>query len=70
MLTTFIYYHIVFFCLPPLQNSISGTEMRRLASLGERPPQGFMATSAWEVLATHYREQQQKQQAASNGGDR
>jgi 3'-phosphoadenosine 5'-phosphosulfate synthase len=34
---------------------ISGTEMRRLARAGEEPPKGFMAPSAWAVLASHYR---------------
>ncbi len=28
--------------------------MRRLARLGQSPPEGFMAPQAWEVLADFY----------------
>jgi len=34
---------------------ISGTKMREFARSGELPPHGFMAPSAWEVLAKYYR---------------
>ncbi len=34
---------------------ISGTRMRQLARDGEEPPEGFMAHSAWTVLADYYR---------------
>ena len=33
---------------------ISGTRMRNLARSGQKPPDGFMANSAWSVLADHY----------------
>eukprot|EP00092_Neocalanus_flemingeri_P023279 GFUD01025240.1.p1 GENE.GFUD01025240.1~~GFUD01025240.1.p1 ORF type:complete len:644 (+),score=218.70 GFUD01025240.1:192-2123(+) len=33
---------------------ISGTRMRSLAKAGEMPPTGFMAPSAWAVLARYY----------------
>lgn len=33
---------------------ISGTKMRRLARMGENPPDGFMAPKAWTVLANYY----------------
>lgn len=33
---------------------ISGTRMRRLARFGENPPDGFMASKAWMVLANYY----------------
>ncbi|GJQ82528.1 hypothetical protein Trydic_g14513 [Trypoxylus dichotomus] len=33
---------------------ISGTRMRGLAKSGEDPPEGFMAPSAWKVLAQYY----------------
>ncbi|TGZ34266.1 hypothetical protein CRM22_011409 [Opisthorchis felineus] len=35
---------------------ISGTKMRGLARNGEEPPEGFMAPSAWNVLADYYRD--------------
>ncbi|CAI2350017.1 unnamed protein product [Caenorhabditis sp. 36 PRJEB53466] len=35
--------------------NISGTKMRGLARNGETPPEGFMAPSAWEVLAGYYK---------------
>jgi len=34
---------------------ISGTRMRGLARSGEMPPEGFMAPSAWTVLADYYK---------------
>ena len=34
---------------------ISGTEMRRMAREGKKPPEGFMATMAWDVLSEFYR---------------
>lgn len=34
---------------------ISGTRMRHLARTGTDPPPGFMAASAWRVLANYYR---------------
>ncbi|XP_012272965.1 bifunctional 3'-phosphoadenosine 5'-phosphosulfate synthase 2 [Orussus abietinus] len=34
---------------------ISGTRMRGLARAGEKPPDGFMAPTAWKVLAEYYR---------------
>ena len=34
---------------------ISGTRMRTLAKNGELPPDGFMATEAWTVLANFYK---------------
>uniref|UniRef100_A0A0N5C7E2 APS kinase n=1 Tax=Strongyloides papillosus TaxID=174720 RepID=A0A0N5C7E2_STREA len=36
---------------------ISGTKMRGFARDGIEPPQGFMAPSAWEVLANYYKNQ-------------
>lgn len=33
---------------------ISGTKMRKFASSGETPPDGFMASSAWQVLVDYY----------------
>jgi 3'-phosphoadenosine 5'-phosphosulfate synthase len=33
---------------------ISGTKMRTLARTGQQPPQGFMGSKAWAVLADHY----------------
>ena len=33
---------------------ISGTKMRGFARSGELPPDGFMAASAWQVLAKYY----------------
>lgn len=33
---------------------ISGTKMRKFASTGETPPDGFMAPSAWQVLVDYY----------------
>ncbi len=36
---------------------ISGTEMRRLARCGERPPDGFMSPRAWKVLRDFYTSQ-------------
>ena len=33
---------------------ISGTRMRGLARSGEEPPNGFMAPTAWKVLADYY----------------
>ncbi len=36
---------------------ISGTRMRTLARNGMKPPDGFMAPSAWRVLAAHYQDQ-------------
>ena len=33
---------------------ISGTKMRRLAREGQLPPDGFMVTKAWQVLANYY----------------
>ncbi|CAP24304.2 Protein CBR-PPS-1 [Caenorhabditis briggsae] len=35
--------------------NISGTKMRGLARSGETPPDGFMAPTAWEVLASYYK---------------
>jgi len=34
---------------------ISGTKMRGLARSGENPPDGFMAPTAWKVLADYYK---------------
>lgn len=34
---------------------ISGTRMRALARTGEQPPDGFMAPTAWKVLADYYK---------------
>lgn len=34
---------------------ISGTRMRALAKSGEKPPDGFMAPKAWQVLAEFYK---------------
>ena len=34
---------------------ISGTRMRALARSGEVPPDGFMASKAWNVLSEYYR---------------
>lgn len=34
---------------------ISGTKMRTLARNGQEPPKGFMAESAWKVLANYYK---------------
>lgn len=33
---------------------ISGTKMRTMARTGQEPPNGFMAPTAWKVLATYY----------------
>lgn len=33
---------------------ISGTRMRTLARSGESPPNGFMITEAWNILAAYY----------------
>lgn len=33
---------------------ISGTKMRKFASSGETPPNGFMAPTAWQVLVDYY----------------
>jgi 3'-phosphoadenosine 5'-phosphosulfate synthase len=33
---------------------ISGTKMRKFASTGETPPDGFMAPKAWQVLVDYY----------------
>ncbi|KAI0560194.1 Sulfate adenylyltransferase SAT [Gracilaria domingensis] len=33
---------------------ISGTKMRKFASSGETPPDGFMAPTAWKVLVDYY----------------
>ncbi|CAI5447879.1 unnamed protein product [Caenorhabditis angaria] len=35
--------------------NISGTKMRGLARNGEQPPSGFMAPTAWNVLAEYYK---------------
>ncbi|CAB3406337.1 unnamed protein product [Caenorhabditis bovis] len=35
--------------------NISGTKMRGLARNGELPPDGFMAPSAWKILADYYK---------------
>ncbi|KAI1732884.1 adenylylsulfate kinase domain-containing protein [Ditylenchus destructor] len=35
---------------------ISGTKMRTLARNGENPPDGFMSTKAWQVLASYYQQ--------------
>ena len=35
---------------------ISGTKMRGLARSGQTPPDGFMAASAWKVLADYYQQ--------------
>ncbi|XP_052426931.1 bifunctional 3'-phosphoadenosine 5'-phosphosulfate synthase 2b [Carassius gibelio] len=40
---------------------ISGTKMRSLARSGENPPDGFMATKAWKVLAEYYSSLQKDQ---------
>ena len=40
---------------------ISGTKMRRLARNGEQPPNGFMATKAWSVLAEYYQSSAKKE---------
>lgn len=34
---------------------ISGTKMRKLARTGQKPPDGFMAPTAWDVLAEYYK---------------
>uniref|UniRef100_A0A1B6JTU7 Uncharacterized protein n=1 Tax=Homalodisca liturata TaxID=320908 RepID=A0A1B6JTU7_9HEMI len=39
---------------------ISGTKMRGLAKSGTLPPDGFMAPSAWKVLANYYKSLQSK----------
>lgn len=33
---------------------ISGTKMRTLARSGENPPDGFMASTAWNILSSYY----------------
>jgi 3'-phosphoadenosine 5'-phosphosulfate synthase len=33
---------------------ISGTRMRQIARSGEQPPDGFMVSAGWKVLATYY----------------
>ncbi|KAK4873378.1 hypothetical protein RN001_015407 [Aquatica leii] len=35
---------------------ISGTRMRNLAKNGETPPEGFMGSKAWKVLANYYQQ--------------
>lgn len=42
---------------------ISGSKMRALARTGEEPPLGFMAPSAWEVMANFYNNLNNKQQS-------
>lgn len=37
---------------------ISGTKMRKFASSGETPPDGFMAPTAWKVLVDYYASKQ------------
>ena len=37
---------------------ISGTKMRKFASSGETPPDGFMAPTAWQVLVDYYASKQ------------
>lgn len=37
---------------------ISGTKMRKYASSGETPPDGFMAPSAWQILVDYYASKQ------------
>lgn len=39
---------------------ISGTRMRRLASEGSDPPNGFMAPKAWEILSQFYQSRKEK----------
>uniref|UniRef100_A0AC34RQV5 Uncharacterized protein n=1 Tax=Panagrolaimus sp. JU765 TaxID=591449 RepID=A0AC34RQV5_9BILA len=39
---------------------ISGTKMRKFAREGINPPDGFMAPKAWEILASHYRAQNEE----------
>jgi len=34
---------------------ISGTKMRALARAGETPPEGFMATKAWDIMVEYYK---------------
>ena len=34
---------------------ISGTRMRKLAREGQKPPEGFMAPKAWDVLMEYYK---------------
>lgn len=34
-----------------------GTKMRALACSGKNPPDGFMASTAWDVLTEYYRSQ-------------
>ena len=45
---------------------ISGTKMRKFAKSNQEPPPGFMATSAWKILAEFYN---QRQQHSNNGAD-
>ena len=33
---------------------VSGSEMRRLAAVGETPPKGFMSPDGWKVLKAYY----------------
>ena len=39
---------------------ISGTKMRGFARDGVQPPDGFMATKAWDVLSSYYRQKAKK----------
>lgn len=41
---------------------ISGTQMRTLARNGQTPPEGFMVTKAWKILADFYQSQSQSNQ--------
>ncbi|XP_063725789.1 bifunctional 3'-phosphoadenosine 5'-phosphosulfate synthase-like isoform X3 [Symsagittifera roscoffensis] len=44
---------------------ISGTKMRGIAKSGELPPDGFMANSAWKVLAEFYQKKMAEGAAAA-----
>ncbi|EZA50411.1 Bifunctional 3'-phosphoadenosine 5'-phosphosulfate synthase, partial [Ooceraea biroi] len=44
---------------------ISGTKMRNLAKNNENPPEGFMASKAWEIVAKYY----QTAHTQSDGGE-
>ena len=51
-------YFLIFNHLSPLPLHLShfslGTRMRELARTGQTPPDGFMAPSAWRVLADYH----------------
>lgn len=50
-----LYIGVVYLCIFMFPSTTLGTRMRHLARTGQTPPDGFMAPSAWKVLADYYR---------------